>query len=394
MSRIQEIQHTLTVLTANSAVSRDTMLAAYNLTLENDRGGTYSSPTFGNSLSMSAAANLADLLYRSGEDHKRLAAILAGGLIGPVVGQIISGMRNQKRQRKSELTFEKTRKLKTRFSVERNLWEEQEAIAAIALGIIFHAQDRVEIVFPTKIETALKDEKATRQWYYVTTCHNGSREVWLTAIPKTEDGAENLKLMREVCGWNSTQKTAETMSFLVLPVYENERVEEVFGPKYPGISTRLLNCGNLRFQENVVYAAVSTAAYSFLKLEIGIGRAETKRRTEELNKWRCKKTVDRREMLPMIVEEALFAACEDGIDRMIVQTSMALNSYSVRELYAEMKANWDPFTQAQLPSYETIWRRHHRLAEEFAGDEPMRTVSSETAHRVNTRRYNKKEKKN
>lgn len=371
---VTEINYTLTALSRNfSEISAETLEIALNRTLAEWRPDTFSCPVFGDDLNSAATANLADLLYRSGESPRCLAAIVAGQFGEILTAGMIASIYREKNQRRGEIDYEKRRKLKTRFSVQRNFFAEKEPIRAIALGIIFGAQAGVEILFPEKVEPAERvDFYKSRNPYFITACSQ-NWETELVFFANIND-REKLEKLQSICRHNRRQKTTETLECITVPTRENGKVEKLYGKRFPGIGTRCLSFRKVDTNKNPIIGAFSCAAYNFLKFEIGVGKSQITYETDELNQNRDKRDIDTRVMLPMMMKDYLLQIAGDDLDRMIIEVAASVNfgGYSIRELHAEIQRVWNHFGGSTPPSHKTVQRRHNRMFEivksEFSRD--------------------------
>lgn len=366
MSSILNIRHTLTVLSANSAVSDRTIKVAEILASENPYKQTsFSCPIFGKHLDYNAAVTLADLLYRSGEDPERLAAIVAGELGNVCVKMQISSLGKNKHQRQSELTFEKNRRPVTRFSIERNMRDEESAIRSIALGIIFGAQSGVRLLFPEKLEDIpkIKNMRAIKRVPCTLECVSmETRETEVYYINISD--SDKRKKLEKICRHNRRQEKTEALEVVTFSAYESELVQDIYGERFPGIGNRCLFPGEMRTNSNVIVGAFAAAAWGFLKFELGIGKAELKKRDASLNSWRDKRDIDRRPMLPIMLRDLFMATCQDKLDEFIVNVAMNLGTgYSIEDLKQEIHEQWNYFGGSTPPSHKTVQRRHKRLME-------------------------------
>ena len=371
---VTEINYTLTALSRNfSEISAETLEIALNRTLEEWRADTFSCPVFGKDLNTAATATLADLLYRSGESPRCLAAIVAGQFGEILTNGMIASIYREKNQRRGEIDFEKRRRLKTKFSVQRNYFEEKEPIRAIALGIIFGAQHGVEILFPEKVEPAAHvGFYKSRNPYFITACSQ-NWETELVFFANIND-REKLEKLRAICRHNRRQETSETLECVTVPTLENRTVEKLYGERFPGIGTRCLSFRKVDTNKNPIIGAFSCAAYNFLKFEIGVGKAQITYETSELNQNRDKRDIDLRVMLPMMMKDYLLKIAADDLDRMIVEVAAGVNfgGYSISELHREIHRIWNHFGGSTPPAYMTVKRRHERMFEivksEFSRD--------------------------
>jgi hypothetical protein len=358
------VRRTISALTANSAVSADTKTVVFNYSLESWKPADFSCPVFGNGLNIGVAANLADMLYRSGEDPERFAAILAGKFGEIVCNQAIASLGIGKNQSKAETNFEKNKKLKTSFSVPRNWWEEFDSIRSIGLGILFNAQQGVRILFPEKI-APLKSGKSRflkKQPYLIRACDSQSwePEVYIANIRNSD----MVDLIRRICSHNREQETTDTLECIAFPSYENLMIEKVLGGKHPGIGNRCLRVGKtVRVASNVVYSAFNAAAWRFLQFELGVGKRAVNSEIEEFHNNRDKRDVDRRVMLPDILREEMMVNARDKVDEMIIDICVGWNNgYSLREIHEEILSRWNYFGGSSPPSFSDFYRRHERIA--------------------------------
>jgi hypothetical protein len=361
------IRRTISALTANSAVSAGTKNTVFNLSAEVWKPADFACPIFGNGLNIGVTANLADILYRSGEDPERLAAILTGKFGEIVCNQAIGSLGIGKNQSKAETSFEKNRKLKTSFSVPRNWWEEFDAIRSIALGIIFNAQQGVRILFPEKIVHVRGKNGRTLRFlkkrpYLITACDSQSwePEVYIANV-RNPDMVDTL---RKVCSHNREQSGTETLECIAFPTYENLMIEKMFRGEHPGIGQRCLRIGKtMRVVSNVVYSAFNAAAWRFLQFELGMGKRSVNSDIEEMHNYRDKRDVDRRLMLPDILREEMMMNAKDEVDEMIIDICVGWNNgYRLREIHEEIKRKWNYFGGSSPPSFSDFYRRHERIA--------------------------------
>lgn len=233
MNRIASIRHTLSVLTANLAVDRDTVNLAYNQTLKSERvDNEFCCPIFGNrALSFNAAVNLADILVRSGRCPELLAAISAGRV--GTIAAIMAAKRVQYRKTKSgnEQKIHESRRfesLRTSCGVEKNMLNEIPAVKSLSLGLLFNSEQRFARIAPfevVEIDTVAKyymnfGGKPKSRCFVVTGKTNDGEVVKYTMKTESEKVVRTIK---SIVSHNRETKDIETVVWVQSIVTVNEK---------------------------------------------------------------------------------------------------------------------------------------------------------------------------
>ena len=279
-----DIVRTLSILTANMAVSDELLSKALNLTLASDRPDrSVYCGVFREELCFDAAANLADLLIRSGENPELLAAISAGGVGKLAVNMAVKTATSLKRKLRGEKKIQKEGRfssLRTKCGVAKNLNFEKDSIRGIALGILFDSVDIFTRFAPEKIEEFDFSGFGCKNWrdagiktlesrIYTISGKNSSGESVKYALKNCPESL--IPELEKACQINRETQDSECIFWISCITSQNWKNGKI-GLPVEQADVRSVRNSILMQERNLFLGAFFTAAANWLKFEAVAGR--------------------------------------------------------------------------------------------------------------------------
>lgn len=271
ITRDSHIRKTISILSNGVDISDNVLNIAYSKALDSRRDSSFNCPVFGSGLHFGATSALLDTMYRFFQDEHRLAEVLTGRF-----SQIVAQMAIASAMRKGYSAKKSKSKLKTSFSVQRNLLAEIDSIKSIANGILFSSERNRHLVIPMSVKKINRpNELYDNKVFAELTCRRFLGEDIKFFLFTDRQVFDNIS---KICIFNTEQNSPEDLEWIIVPTTENEKYSQISNAWQHTVS----RAGSIRCV-NPIISSFYAAAHNWVQLELGIGGVNTTYLEDELN---------------------------------------------------------------------------------------------------------------
>ena len=282
---------TINLLIEGHDVSDEVLTISLNQANERQRHTFFNCRKFGSDLHFQATLALLENCYRYCQAPDLIAGVLSGGfgrsITGMAIAAAMKNTNNAKRIRK---------KMRTSFSVQRNLYEENESIFSIANGILFCSEESRHFVIPKKVSIQQVDPILGVSIGFITCQNYFGKDVEFVASCQSFvlDG------IKEICEYNTQQTSPETLHWVNILTRENELFKDLF-PNSEVWRHSIIRPKTILKQStrSLIISAFFVAAGNWLQLELGMGRMPYVYMEEALNNARTT-LAQKEKMVPLL----------------------------------------------------------------------------------------------